>query len=378
MNKNVTQKLIDAYGAALEGLLDYFGSVEEVKKYLNRKRLLALLHSPGPVAVARPWSCLLNLKAYGFSGNSYRVYDEEWRFLYEVYTEDGVYGRHDDDLVTLWGMPNGSLLRVMFEVEADVKEVLLICQNQLPSKEERYWIERWDKANQVALWRPDDHEILIKTQMIPQEGYLRIHYLPGKFTEPKRVENFYYIEDGEERGIREGVEYVDINLENVFSWYPRRSGWYLLRHQVAYLHLYHYCTPQGEDCQRVPFDGSLPFIKQVVRCRDTNCKAELEYYRSGTVFRRNAAVKLLELTGVGVRRFHYHGDGIFYLDLAGRNLTPAFPASNIYGVGSPQHALDTSNWTRLEGTLMYEIRGDLVDEETVVLSPNYSLSLIHI
>jgi len=352
----------------LEMLAEAFGGSEELSEVLDASTMRELLLFGGRVAIVRPWAAKLDLRNHGFVGGSYRVFDAHWHFLYEVWPTDGCYGTDERDINYLLTCRNGSLLRVFYEGSQDVYGVLLLCQNKLPTPTERYWIKVWDEANRVALWRPDDHELLFKTHLLPELGYLRIHYLPGRFNEPKEVSDFYFIEDEQELGLKDEVEFLDVPVQLVANWYPKRSGWYLIRHQYAVLHTYRYCasTETGinwQACSRDPFPGSVPVIAKTTVCKDLSCKNELEYERGATRFVRNAAVRMLELTGVGVRRIRYHKDGIFYLDLSGVNLTPAFPASNLYGVGSPQHALDTSSWTRLETVLAYVIAGSSTDQD---------------
>jgi len=364
------------YQGFLRLLIESFGDEGELRKYVSHKTLRELLLFPGFIAVVRPWACTIELENYGFRGGSYRVYDEDWRFQHEVWPENKKFGENYLDIRLLWKVKNGSLLRVFYEGEGDVHGGLLVCQNQLPSRTERYWIRKWDEANKVSLWRPDDHEFLMSTKALPNLGHIRIHYLPGRFTEPKQVGDFYYVEGDQEFGLKEGVEFLDIPVEAVSNWYPKKSGWYLLRHQFAVVLSYHYCqvTPNGinfQYCQKEEFPGSALVVRKVTVCKDLSCKQELEYERNGVRFVRNAPVRFGELTGVGVRRVRYHKDGILYLDLSGSNLAPALPASNIYGVGTPQHAFDTSSWTRLEASLIYALHWQVTDDqEDATLTPN--------
>jgi hypothetical protein len=363
-------------------LAESFGNETEMRKHIKENTLWELLMFPGFAAVAKPWAAKIELENYGFKSGSYRVYNEAWEFQHEVWPDDQCFGTNPLDITLLWTIKNGSLLRIIYEGEDDIQGGLIVCQNELPSQQERYWIKVWDEANKVALWRPDDHEFLIRLPRLPNIGYIRIHYLPGRFTEPRQASDFYYYEDGEERGLKEAVEFLDIPIEQLSNWYPKRSGWYLIRHQFALLYNYHYClqTESGVNfnyCQKDEFPGSVRVVRREIVCSDLSCSQELEYDKSGYRFAQNRPVKFAELTGVGLRRIRYHQEGIFYLDLSGNNLAPALPGSNVFGVGTPQHASDTSRWTRLEGTLIYHIQGKITDTDedmTLVLNREWVIA----
>lgn len=354
------------YEDTLTLLADDFGGRDYLPLYFSTKDLQTILTFGGFICIVKPWASTVDLAEYGFSNlSSYSIYNKDWQFLYEVREDHTFYGKSDKDLELLWKAYNGEYFFINFRTGTAPVTGILICNNQMPSEREKYWIKGWVAASEVNAWRPQYHEVLFQQTTLLNGGYIRIHFIGGNFTDRPTLEDFYYYapdpdETIQERGLRENVEILDVPVENLVNWYPRVSGWYLFRHLYAYL---------------MPAEGTN---RTSMLCKDLTCS--LERRPGDSVGDVNIPLVFTGVTGVGVRRLRYLQDGIFYLDLKGDNLAPAYASSTVFGIAGAEHSFDTSPWMRIESGLSYLISGVITDIETAIADPlnNNSITAIDV
>jgi hypothetical protein len=258
----------------IDEITSYFGGIEVVQYLLTQREMEYILLFSGFVVCVKSWDLALDLKEYGYNIQTpYRVFNQNFEFLYEAYSQSGFFGENEQDLSALTFSPNASFLHIKFEsTDEPVCGLLWVC-NQLSPNQITSKINEWKLKKKSLIVPQVDNEVFIDLENIAQLGYLKIYFTPRPWTTQITLDE---IENDPQTTI------IRYDLINILTLYPKRSGWYVIAHVI----------------------DNETFI-----------------------------VNLESISGSGVRRFRFTDEGAFFIDFTNNNISAPLIYPNIFPTG---------------------------------------------
>ncbi len=213
-----------------EKLTEPFGGLSQVRPSISQSQLEYISLFPGFTTIAKPWAKEVNLETKGFRpGTTYRVFDSELRFLYEVFPsiEEPFFGLDTRDLNELTYRRNGDYLHIQFDTFEGPVCGLIWIQNQIAPSLAKQQIDIWLRDIETNTPRQTEHELFASTTLLsPSRGQVVIYFIPGSWELQLSPEDILLSESEEKI-----ITYREAGDPLVL--YPNLNGWYLFLQEDA-------------------------------------------------------------------------------------------------------------------------------------------------